>query len=83
MEHVIYCFQCGKQDHSSSAEFCGNCGFQLNSNQCSDELCVSNNGKKYYLPEDYCYCDTCGVKSTYFKNGWIKTQILGKASPFN
>lgn len=78
MESKQYCFSCNKPDHEQGALYCSNCGFELNSNHCTNELCDANNGQQSVFPEDACYCDLCGSETSYFLNKWITPIVYGQ-----
>lgn len=77
---TVYCFNCRKPDNLAEAEYCSNCGFYLNSNFCTNDLCDYNNGSKVSLTETDCYCDSCGSETTYFQEGLIKPKVYEERS---
>lgn len=80
----MICIKCGCPDHESDSRHCWNCGHLLNSNYCSDEHCVLNNGnsddEKIPCREDACYCPECGTETEYFKYELIKPLVFEKNS---
>lgn len=74
MEQNITCIKCGNPDLVEEADFCYNCGFQLNSNFCTNQMCDCNNGDPFSLPETSCFCDLCGSKTVYYEDGLITPQ---------
>lgn len=78
MEDQKFCFSCNKSDHEKGALYCSNCGFELDSNHCTNERCNANNGQCSVFPEDACYCDLCGTETSYFLNDWIRPKVYEK-----
>lgn len=75
----IKCFKCGFTKHEEGANFCANCGFDLDSNYCTNERCMArNNGDPIPCRETDCYCDYCGSETAYFQQGLIKPAICNK-----
>ncbi|KAB8126934.1 hypothetical protein F9U64_19140 [Gracilibacillus oryzae] len=68
----LTCIKCGFEPEYESAEFCMNCGYELDSNYCTNDHCMSrNNGERIPLPSYACFCDGCGSESTYYLDGFI------------
>lgn len=70
------CIKCGKPDNDDDSTYCPNCGYELNSNYCTNEFCDRNNGTAIPLLEEDCYCDICGSESKYFVDGLIKPRTF-------
>lgn len=71
---MITCAKCHNTNNLDDAEFCTNCGFELNSNYCTNEYCDRNNGSSVPLPENACYCDCCGNESEYYRLGLVSPE---------
>ncbi len=51
------CIKCGADSTEDEGTFCFNCGYELDSNYCPNEMCDRNNGTSMQMPRNYCYCD--------------------------
>lgn len=69
------CINCGAETVREDSEFCWNCGFPINSNFCTNDMCDLNNGQEIPLPEYAMFCDLCGSESTYNERGIINTDF--------
>lgn len=66
------CIKCGYESKEEMDKFCKNCGFELNSNYCTNEFCYQrNNGGQIPCDDDACYCPDCGFETRYFADGLI------------
>lgn len=67
------CIRCGFDRHIEGAEYCQNCGFGLDGNNCTNPHCVMNNDDEpESCPVDACYCPYCGSETSFFRDGIIK-----------
>lgn len=71
------CKQCGLEIHEDNAAFCENCGFELESNYCTNDHCYTrNNGDRIPCNEDACFCNDCGSETEYYRQGLTKPDFL-------
>ena len=68
------CIKCGADSTENEVTFCFNCGYELDSNYCPNEMCDRNNGTSMQMPRNYCFCDVCGSESSYLQEGFISIQ---------
>ena len=68
------CIKCGADSTENEGTFCFNCGYELDSKYCSNEMCDRNNGTSMQMPRNYCFCDVCGSESSYLQEGFISPQ---------
>lgn len=71
----MICIRCGCPDNDEHAEFCRNCGLELDGNYCTNKNCFRNDSDD---PNEWnpcnttdCFCDACGSETTFYKMGII------------
>ncbi|WP_138186521.1 hypothetical protein [Paenibacillus alvei] len=69
------CMRCGFDDHIENAEFCQNCGLELEGNYCTNTNCNMNNGESIPCPVNAFYCPFCGSKTTFFEDGILPFNV--------
>lgn len=69
------CAKCGCPEHNDDANYCWNCGHELNSNYCTNDHCVLNNcdNDEDRIPcdETASFCPECGSETDYKLQGLV------------
>lgn len=73
----LKCIKCNKPDNVKDDIYCPNCGYEVDSNYCSNKDCPANEEPDDLVafPADACFCVCCGEKTQYYKDGFIEPLI--------